>query len=83
MASEGGTRARLLVVDDSKLMRKAAVKMLGDEYDIVLAEDGQQAWIQLESDPTIQVLFTDLNMPVVDGYELLGRVRDNLSSDAD
>ena len=78
---EGESRARLLVVDDSKLMRKAATKMLGDEFDIVLAEDGQQAWIQLESDPTIQVLFTDLNMPVCDGYELLARVRG--SGDAD
>jgi two-component system, cell cycle response regulator len=75
MGGDGTAKARLLVVDDSKLMRKAAVKMLGDEFDIVLAEDGQQAWIQLESDPTIQVLFTDLNMPVVDGYELLERVR--------
>src|SRR5688572_19007606 len=77
MGGDGDKKARLLVADDSKLMRKAAVKMLGDEFDIVLAEDGQQAWIQLESDPTIQVLFTDLNMPVCDGYELLGRVRDS------
>lgn len=77
MADDGGAKARVLVADDSKLMRKAAVKMLGDEFDIVLAEDGQQAWIQLESDPTLQVLFTDLNMPVCDGYELLARIRDS------
>jgi diguanylate cyclase (GGDEF)-like protein len=75
MGDETATKARVLVADDSKLMRKAALKMLGEEFDIVLTEDGQQAWIQLESDPTIQVLFTDLNMPNCDGYELLARVR--------
>lgn len=77
MEADGVAKARILVADDSRLMRKAATKMLGDEFDIVLTEDGQQAWIQLESDPTIQVLFTDLNMPVCDGYELLARIRDS------
>ncbi len=77
MGGDGDPKSRILVVDDSRLMRKAALKMLGEEFDIVTADDGQQAWIQLESDPSIQVLFTDINMPVVDGYELLARVRES------
>ncbi len=84
MGGESGARARILVVDDSRLMRKAAHKMLGDEFDVVTADDGEQAWGLLGEDPTIQVVFTDLNMPVCDGYELLRRVRasddDSLSS---
>lgn len=75
MASESAAKARILVVDDSKLMRKAAHKMLGDEFDVVTADDGEQAWQQLGVDPSIQVVFTDLNMPNVDGYDLLRRVR--------
>lgn len=84
MGGEAGARARILVVDDSRLMRKAAHKMLGDEFDVITADDGDQAWGLLGEDPTIQVVFTDLNMPVCDGYELLRRVRgaedDSLSS---
>lgn len=75
MGGETGAKARILVVDDSKLMRKAALKMLGDEFDVVTADDGVDAWGVLEDDASIQVVFTDLNMPRCDGYELLRRVR--------
>ena len=75
MDGDSAAKARILVVDDSKLMRKAAHKMLGDEFDVVTADDGDQAWRQLGDDPSIQVVFTDLNMPNVDGYDLLRRVR--------
>lgn len=75
MGGETGAKARILVVDDSKLMRKAALKMLGDEFDVVTADDGVDAWGVLEGDASIQVVFTDLNMPRCDGYELLRRVR--------
>jgi diguanylate cyclase (GGDEF)-like protein len=75
MSGDSGAKARILVVDDSKLMRKAAVKMLGDEFDVVTADDGAQAWQMVGEDQTIQVVFSDLNMPVSDGYDLLKRVR--------
>lgn len=75
MDGESEAKARILVVDDSKLMRKAAHKMLGEEFDVVTADDGEQAWTQLGDDASIQVVFTDLNMPNVDGYDLLRRVR--------
>lgn len=75
MSLEPATKARILVVDDSKLMRKAALKMLGDEFDVVTAEDGVDAWDQLATDDSIQVVFTDLNMPRSDGYDLLRKVR--------
>jgi len=66
---------RVIVVDDSKVIRNAARKMLGSEFDVVTAEDGADAWTQLESDPSIQVVFTDLVMPGVNGYELLRNIR--------
>lgn len=66
---------RLLVVDDSKVIRNAARKMLGAEFDVVIAEDGSEAWSILENDPAIQVVFTDLVMPGLNGYELLRDIR--------
>lgn len=76
--SDGGTsenRPRILVADDSKVMRASAQKMLGEEFEIVLAEDGEQAWQALREDRQILAVFTDIKMPGVDGYQLLERVR--------
>ena len=68
-------KTRVLLVDDSKVMRKAALKMLSDEFDGVTAEDGVDGWRQLEGDTSIQVVFTDLSMPKLDGYGLLRKIR--------
>lgn len=68
-------KTRVLLVDDSKVMRKAALKMLSDEFDVVTAEDGVDGWRQLEGDTSIQVVFTDLSMPKLDGYGLLRKIR--------
>jgi two-component system, cell cycle response regulator len=75
MDASQSVKTRILVVDDSRLMRKAAIKMLEAEFDIVVAEDGLEAWELLQSDTKIQVVFTDLSMPRCDGYELLKLVR--------
>lgn len=75
MSIESAAKARILVVDDSKLMRKAAAKMLGDEFEVITADDGVDAWDQLGRDGAIQVVFTDLNMPRMDGYQLLRQIR--------
>ncbi|MEH6556822.1 MAG: diguanylate cyclase [Oceanicoccus sp.] len=66
---------RVLVVDDSRLIRVAAAKMFGNEFDVLLAEDGAKAWEIIQRDPDIQVVFTDLVMPNLDGFELLERIR--------
>ncbi len=68
-------KARVLVCDDSKIVRLSAKKMLGEHCDLVLAEDGQQGWELIEQDPSFQVVFTDLGMPILDGRALIERVR--------
>lgn len=75
MTASGAKKTRVLLVDDSKVMRKAALKMLSDEFDVVTAEDGVDGWRQLEADTGIQVVFTDLSMPRLDGYGLLKKIR--------
>jgi len=66
---------RVIVIDDSKVIRNAARKMLGVEFDVVTAEDGEDGWAQIQRDATIQVVFTDLVMPGMNGYELLRDIR--------
>lgn len=72
---QAAPKPRVLVVDDSKVMRLAAAKVLGGAYDVVHARDGEDGWETVSQDDTIQVVFTDLSMPNLDGYGLLERIR--------
>jgi len=74
-AEASSEKPEILVVDDSKVIRLAARKMLGNDYNIHLAEDGQIAWELLQEKNDISVVFTDLNMPNLNGMELLERIR--------
>lgn len=75
MSAVAPTRPRILLADDSPVMRKAASKMLGEEFDVVTATDGVDAWEKIQADTEIQVIFTDLSMPLMDGYALLQKIR--------
>lgn len=68
-------KPRILLVDDSKMVRVTGQKYLGGKFDLILAEDGEQAWELICADETIQVVFTDLGMPNLDGFGLIERVR--------
>jgi two-component system, cell cycle response regulator len=72
---DASSKPRILVVDDSKVIRNAGQKMLGAEFDVITAQDGDEAWEYLEIDASIRVVFTDLTMPGLDGYALLRKIR--------
>ncbi|GMR16892.1 MAG: diguanylate cyclase [Gammaproteobacteria bacterium] len=73
--AEEQQKPRILAVDDSRVMRRAMSKILSKDYDVVETENGEDAWTILLNDDSIQVVFTDLNMPFLDGYGLLERIR--------
>ncbi|UCE89664.1 MAG: response regulator, partial [Pseudomonadota bacterium] len=75
--SEQSTKPKILIVDDSRVMRVAVRKILAAEYEVAEAEDGEHGWSVLQEDPSIQVVFTDLSMPNLDGYGLLRRIRES------
>ncbi|MBC8356501.1 MAG: response regulator [Planctomycetes bacterium] len=67
---------KILLVDDELHIRRAAEFKLKRQFDVSCAEDGQEAWeMILEERP--DVLVTDLQMPRMDGLELIERVRAN------
>ena len=69
------TKPRVLIADDSRVVRLAIKKILGTKYDLVEVGDGASAWERLGADAEIQALVTDIEMPNVDGYELICRIR--------
>ena len=65
----------VLIADDSPTIRKFVSVLLKTKgYEIVDASDGMQA---LEALPSrrIDLIITDLNMPNIDGFELIKAVR--------
>lgn len=66
---------RILVVDDSRVVRASLVHHLKGEYEVLEEGDGDAAWQTLVLDHSIRAVISDLQMPKVDGYELLERLR--------
>jgi diguanylate cyclase (GGDEF)-like protein len=66
---------QILIVDDSRVIRRAAVKILQKDFAVVEAEDGEEALDILRSNPKISVVFSDIGMPNMDGFELLEQIR--------
>ena len=66
---------RVLVVDDSKFVRTTFASILKRNFVVLEEADGEAAWGAIESDPSIVAVFTDLDMPRLDGFDLLARIR--------
>ncbi|WP_299788610.1 response regulator [uncultured Shewanella sp.] len=71
---------KVLVADDSVVSRKFVRSLLEQHlYQVVEADDGHSAWDILQSQPDIQLLITDYNMPGLDGFGLILKVREKFS----
>lgn len=75
VAGHTASRRRVLFVDDSRLMRYAGSRFLAGHCRIIVARDGREAWALLNGDERVDLVFTDLMMPVMDGHELIRRIR--------
>lgn len=65
----------VLVIDDSRVIRRAITKILSSEFTLVEAEDGESGWEHLAANENVQVVITDAEMPKLDGYSLICRIR--------
>ncbi len=68
-------KPRVLIADDSRIVRASIVQHIRDRFDVREVTDGEAAWQAILLDSTVRVVITDLTMPKVDGFELLNRVR--------
>ncbi|MBI3815523.1 MAG: response regulator [Nitrospinae bacterium] len=67
----------IMIVDDSFTTRKMLTYLLkGEGFNIVLAENGIDALEKL-SFSNIDIIITDLNMPQMDGLELIDSIRND------
>jgi phosphoserine phosphatase RsbU/P len=73
--------SKILVVDDepdleSLILQKFRSKIKAKEYEFHFAENGEEALKKIANDGTIDLILTDINMPVMDGLTLLSKIND-------
>lgn len=70
---------KILVTDDSKMARKMVIKTLrdviGDNVEILEAQDGQEA-LNTYKEHLPKLVFMDLTMPIMDGFEALEKIKE-------
>jgi two-component system, chemotaxis family, chemotaxis protein CheY len=68
---------RILTIDDSKTIRDMLMLTLADAgFDVLQAVDGQDGLEMLDKE-RVDVVITDINMPRMDGYEVIRQMRRN------
>lgn len=71
--------AKILVVDDEAdlemlIKQKFRQKIRQKEYEFIFALNGRQALEQLEKNPDVDLVLSDINMPEMDGLTLLSKI---------
>jgi diguanylate cyclase (GGDEF)-like protein len=68
-------KQRVLLVDDSRIVRTTISKLIRKSFDVKEVADGEAGWQAISTDPSIVVVFSDIQMPKLDGFGLLERIR--------
>jgi len=68
---------RVLIIDDDVVARMVLMHLIDSAgaFEVLEAEDGEDAWDQLQGGAAPAIVFCDLRMPRLSGMELLARVR--------
>ena len=67
----------ILVVDDSSIIRTFIQRVFNDTYNVMIANDGREALEIINSNQNIVAMLLDLNMPNVNGFEVLEYFKTN------
>ena len=71
----GERKPTVLIIEDQNMNRQILRQILGTEYEVLEAENGERAFAILRERDGISAILLDLMMPVMDGYTFLERVK--------
>lgn len=67
-------RTRILIADDEEGIRESLNLILGEDYELVFAKDGEETLTKLKED-SFELVLLDIKMPKLDGLEVLRRLK--------
>lgn len=71
------TRPLLLVVEDNQDIREYIRQSLGEDFEILTAEDGSKGW-ELTQERIPNVIVSDIMMPIMDGIQLCRMAKEDI-----
>ncbi|RLC32559.1 MAG: hypothetical protein DRH32_02710 [Deltaproteobacteria bacterium] len=73
---------KIIVVDDDRITRDFLADVLAYSVnrDILCFETGFEAWCHLQRDNSADIIICDVNIPEINGFELLGKIKQNFSN---
>ena len=72
--------ARILVIDDNEMNRDLLSRRLARRgHDVLVAEDGYRGLEEIERED-LDIVLLDIMMPGIDGFEVLERIRKELTA---
>lgn len=68
-------KKKIVAVDDSGIVLKMLIKVLGEKYDLHAFSGGRRA-LQFLRDRTPNLIILDIDMPEINGYEMLQMIKE-------
>lgn len=69
---------KILIVDDEPKIREALKRGFHPDVEVVEASDGLDAWMQIQDHHgAFDVILSDVDMPIMGGYELFEHLKEN------
>ncbi len=66
----------LIADDEADVLRIMQKKIAAEGYEVIVAHDGEEAWNKIKSESP-DIILLDLNMPKMDGFEVLKNLREH------
>ena len=70
-------KQQILIIDDEAIMRKLLEQILKEKYEVISMENGKEALEWMYSGNIPDLVVADLNMPEINGFEYINRVRES------
>ncbi len=67
---------KILIIDDEQGIRESLKLILGDDYELILTDNGASALEILANDTSIGLVLLDIKMPQINGLDLLQAIKD-------